>query len=176
MDPQAQTPVTIRPAEPDEMPQVAEIYAHYVHTTVITFDLVAPPVEAWRTKLAELDQRGLPFLVAEVAGDLAGFAYAGPFRAKAAYDRTVEDTIYLDPRYTGNGLGSRLLEELITEAERAGLRQMIAVITRIDNATSPRLHRKFGFTDVGCLTGVGFKHGAWLDVLMMQRDLTQSEA
>lgn len=176
MEPQAQTPATIRPAKPDDMPQVAEIYAHYVHTTVITFDLVAPPVETWRAKLTELDQRCLPFLVAEIDGSVAGFAYAGPFRAKAAYDRTVEDTIYLDPRFTGRGLGSQMLSALIAEATRAGLRQMIAVITRIDNTTSPRLHRKFGFVDIGCMNGVGFKHGAWLDVLLMQRDLTQPEA
>jgi L-amino acid N-acyltransferase YncA len=163
---------TIRPATHADLPAVAEIYAHYVTHTVVTFDEVPPPVAQWRQRLDDLAERGLPFLTAEVAGGVAGFAYAGPWRPKPAYRYTVEDTIYLAPDRTGRGLGGALLGALVTGSAHAGMRQMVAVITNTGDGGSVALHSRFGFTDAGLLIGVGFKHGRWIDTRLMQRALS----
>jgi L-amino acid N-acyltransferase YncA len=163
---------TVRPATSADLTQVTDIYSHYVKDTVITFDEVPPEVATWHAKLDDLTDRGLPFLVAE--GDdhtIGGFAYAGPWRPKRAYRHTVEDTIYLAPGFTGRGVGSALLGTLIDCCDEAGLRLMIAVIAVTDSDASPALHRRFGFTDAGRLTGAGFKHGRWIDTILMQRVL-----
>jgi L-amino acid N-acyltransferase YncA len=160
-----------RPATPADLAAVAEIYAHYVTHTVATFDEVAPTVDQWRRRLDDLADRGLPFLVADLAGEVAGFAYAAPWRPKPAYRHTVEDTIYLAPAHTGRGLGRLLLGTLLTESARAGMRQMIAVIADTGRADSVALHRNFGFTDAGLLVAVGAKHGRWVDTRLMQRTL-----
>lgn len=162
---------TIRPAVHADLKAVADIYAHYVRHTVTTFDETPRSVAEWERRLDELTGRGLPFLVAELSGAVAGFAYAGPWRPKPAYQHTVEDTIYLAPDATGRGLGTALLGPLITETARAGRRQMIAVIADTGSDASAALHRRFGFTDAGRLTAVGHKHGRWIDTLLMQRPL-----
>ncbi|MYZ37858.1 MULTISPECIES: GNAT family N-acetyltransferase, partial [unclassified Streptomyces] len=115
--------------------------------------------------------RGLPFLVAEVAGEVAGYAYAAPWRTKPAYRHTVEDTIYLAPGRTGRGLGGALLGALLTGCAEAGIRQVIAVLVDTGDDASAALHRRFGFIDAGRLTGVGNKHGRRLDTVLMQREL-----
>ncbi|WP_326599160.1 GNAT family N-acetyltransferase [Streptomyces sp. NBC_01803] len=164
----------IRPATAAHLGAVAEIFAHYVTQTVITFTETPPTPDDWGRKLAELAERSLPFLVAEVNGQVAGFAYAGPWRAQPAYRHTAEDSIYLSPDHTGRGLGRALLEALLARCAEAGVRQLIAVIADADNDASPALHRKFGFRDAGRLTAVGHKHGRWLDTLLLQRDLPSS--
>lgn len=166
------TGATIRPAAHSDLKAVADIYAHYVLHTVTTFDGTARSAAAWERRLDELTGSGLPFLVAELSGAVAGFAYAGPWRPRPAYQYTVEDTIYLAPDATGRGLGTALLGSLITEAGRAGRRQMIAVIADTGSEASAALHRRFGFTDAGRLTAVGHKHGRWIDTLLMQRPLS----
>ncbi|MCO6005647.1 GNAT family N-acetyltransferase [Actinoallomurus purpureus] len=165
------SPVTIRAAAPADLGTVADIYAHYVRDTVITFDETPPAVADWRRRLDDLTGRGLPFLVAEVAGEPAGYAYAAPWRPKPAYRYSVEDTIYLAPDRTGQGLGGALLGALVTECARAGVHQMIAVIADAGVDASVALHRRFGFTDAGRLTDVGYKHGRWIDTLLMQRTI-----
>ncbi|SIR77805.1 GNAT family N-acetyltransferase [Williamsia sterculiae] len=164
--------VTIRPAAPDDCAQIAEIYRHYVDHSVITFDYESPSVGEWQTKRAAIDTAGRPFLVGvEHDGTVVGFAYLNDFRPKQAYDWTVEDTIYLHPRHVGHGTGRRLLTELIAAARPETVRRVIAVIAVIDNDASVRLHARAGFTEVGTLRRVGFKHDTWVDCVFMQLDL-----
>lgn len=158
----------IRPVEPADLAAVAAIYAHYVRETVITFD-ETPPTEAdWRAKAADLAARGLPFLVAEIDGDITGYAYVGPYRPKPAYRHTGEDSIYLAPDRTGLGLGGELLAALLAACRNTELRQLVAVIADNGSDASAALHRRFGFEPAGRLRDVGFKHGRWIDTTLMQ--------
>jgi phosphinothricin acetyltransferase len=165
----------VRAAVPADAEPVAAIFAHYVATSVATFDEVAPTAADWRQRLGELAARNLPFLVAEGGaeggGFVYGFAYASPWRPKSAYRHTVEDTVYLSPGCTGRGIGSALLGTLLAGCAAAGARQVIAVIADTGSDASAALHRRFGFTHAGLLSGVGRKHGRWIDTLLMQKEL-----
>jgi L-amino acid N-acyltransferase YncA len=163
--------LVIRGAEADDMPAVAAIFARYVLDTVITFELQPPSVEDWRAKQRELEAAGWPFLVAVVEEELIGYAYVTPWRSKPAYRQTVENTIYLAPEHTGQGHGRVLLAELLAHARTADARQVIAVIADTGSPASVALHRRAGFADVGRLRNVGFKHGQWLDTVLMQSSL-----
>jgi L-amino acid N-acyltransferase YncA len=165
------TTAVIRPATPEDLDEVARIFAHYVTSSLTTFEETAPTVPDWRRRLDELDVRGLPFLVAEACGEVVGYAYASPWRAKPAYRHTAEDSIYLAPAWTGKGLGRALLDSLLTRCAAAGVRQVIAVIADTGEEASAALHRACGFAEVGRLGRVGYKHGRWLDTVLMQRDL-----
>jgi L-amino acid N-acyltransferase YncA len=162
----------VDPATPDDLERVADIFAHYVWNTAATFEETPPTVAAWRRRLDDLSGLGLPFLVARTGGEVAGYAYASPWRRKPAYRHTVEDSVYLAAGRTGQGLGRALLGPLLTRCADAGLRQVIAVIADAGADASVALHRSFGFVDAGRLTAVGHKHGAWIDTVLMQRDLT----
>lgn len=164
--------MVVRTATQADLARVAEIYAHYVDGSVITFDETPPTVAQWRRRLADLADRGLPFLVAEVDGQVVGYAYASPWRPKPAYRHTVEDTVYLAPGWTGRGVGRALLDALLTGCARAGARQVIAVIADTWDDASVALHAAFGFAHVGRLSAVGHKHARWVDTLLMQRELT----
>ena len=162
----------IRPATPDDAASIAGIYAHYVEHSVATFDLTSPDAAWWTAKIADLTAAGWPFLVVEDEGGPAGFAYVAPWRVKPAYRQSVEDTIYLAPGRTGRGLGRALLGALLDAARAAGARQVIAVVADGGDGSSTRLHEAFGFVEAGRLRAVGFKHGRWLDTLLLQADLT----
>ncbi|MET9252753.1 N-acetyltransferase family protein [Streptomyces sp. NPDC003717] len=162
----------VRPAAPADLAAVADIYAHYVRHTVATFDEAPPPTADWHRRLDDLTGRGLPFLVAEVDGEVAGYAYAGPWRPKPAYRHTVEDSVYLAPARTGRGLGSALLAGVLDGCAAAGVRQVIAVIADTGGDASTALHRRHGFAEAGRLTGVGHKLGRAVDTVLMQRALT----
>jgi L-amino acid N-acyltransferase YncA len=166
--------VAICPATPADLERVAGIFAHYVRNTVVTFETAPPAVTDWQRRLDDLAGLGLPFLVARTGGEVAGYAYAGPWRRQPAYRHTVEDSVYLAPGRTGQGLGRRLLGELLTRCGQAGARQVVAVIADAgpDSEASIALHRSFGFAPAGRLAGVGHKHGRWIDTVLMQRDLT----
>lgn len=164
----------LRPATSDDAASIAAIYAHYVEHSVATFDLTAPDAAWWTAKIADLTAAGWPFLVAEDDGGLAGFAYVAPWRVKPAYRQTVEDTIYLTPGRTGRGIGRALMSALLDAARAAGARQVIAVVADGGDESSVRLHGAFGFVESGRLRAVGFKHGRWLDTLLLQVDLTGS--
>ena len=184
----------IRAAEANDLGVIAGIFAHYVTTSVSTFEETPPTVREWENKLSGISELGLPFLVVEAGGGggrdgqggggggdgrgpvVAGYAYAGPWRPKPAYRHTVEDSVYLAPGWTGRGLGRMLLTALLAHCARAGARQMIAVIADSGADASVALHRACGFTDAGRLAGVGFKHGRWLDTLLLQRGLTADPA
>jgi L-amino acid N-acyltransferase YncA len=162
------TQATVRPATADDLDAVAGIFAHYVTGSVFTFEEVPPTVAQWRQRLVALAGNHLPFLIAEADGTVAGYAYASPWRPKPAYRHTVEDSIFLAPGYQGKGLGRLLLDSLLTACAAAGSRQVIAVIVDSGNPASAALHRACGFTEAGRLTGVGYKHGRWIDTVLMQ--------
>ncbi|MFI8420029.1 GNAT family N-acetyltransferase [Streptomyces sp. NPDC085479] len=167
----------IRPAAEADLGEVAAIYAHYVHHTVVTFDETPPPVSFWRSRLDDLTARGLPFLVVEEAGRIAGYAYASPWRPKPAYRHSVENSVYLAPERAGRGLGAALMEALVDGCSRAGVHRMIAVVADSGTAAaaSLALHRRLGFAEAGRLTSVGHKHGLWLDTVLLQLDLAAGE-
>jgi L-amino acid N-acyltransferase YncA len=164
----------VRAAVPADLEDVAAIYAHYVTTSVATFEEVPPTPADWRLRLDDLADRKLPFLVAEdgsAGRPVCGYAYASPWRPKPAYRYTVEDTVYLSPAHTGRGLGRALLGALLAACADAGARQVIAVIADTGSDASIALHRRFGFVQAGRLSGVGRKHGRWIDTVLMQREL-----
>ncbi|MCF6473986.1 N-acetyltransferase [Nonomuraea sp. MG754425] len=161
----------VRALTETDLPTVAGIYAHYVTTTVATFDETPLTPGDWRAKAAAITGAGLPFLVAETDGAVTGYAYVAQYRPKPAYRHTLEDTIYLAPGSTGKGLGRLLLGELIAAAGRTEARQLVAVIADSGDPASARLHERFGFEQAGRLRSVGFKQGRWIDTVLMQLDL-----
>ncbi|MBD5787517.1 N-acetyltransferase [Cellulosimicrobium terreum] len=162
----------VRPATPADLPRVAAIFAPYVRDTQVTFEEEPWDVVRWEAKRGELAEAGLPFLVAEVDGVVAGYAYAGRWRPKAAYRHTVEDSVYLDPAWTGRGVGTALLGALLDALRASGVRQVVSVVADVpDAAGSLPLHRRFGFVEAGRLAAVGFKHGRWVDTVLLQRSL-----
>ena len=168
--------VAIRAATGEDMPAVAALYAHHVLTGLATFEEVPPDAAEMARRHAALTGGGLPWLVAEEGGRLLGYAYAGPYRARAAYRFSVEDSIYLDPAATRRGIGRALLERLIERSAACGARQMVAVIGDSANAGSIGLHASLGFARVGTLAAVGFKFGRWVDSVLMQRALGEGSA
>ena len=166
---------TVRAAVPADLEPVAAICAHYVTTTVTTFEEVPPTAADWQRRLDDLARRNLPFLVAEENGTVCGYAYLSPWRPKPAYRYTVEDTVFISPAHTGRGLGRALLSALLTGCEQAGARQVIAVIADTGSDASVELHRRLGFTPAGLLRRVGRKHGLWIDTVLMQRELEPDE-
>lgn len=164
-------PARVRPASAGDLGVVAEIFAHYVASSVVSFEETPPSLDDWRDKLAHVCDLGLPFMVAEHDGEVAGYCYATPWRPKPAYRHTVEDSVYLRPGKTGLGLGRLLLTELLDGCTDAGVRQVIAVIADTQDPASVALHRACGFADAGRLAAVGYKQSRWIDTILMQRAL-----
>jgi L-amino acid N-acyltransferase YncA len=162
----------IREAEPADLPDIREIYNHYVRNTTVTFDEDAMTLREFRDKLAHLAKLNMPFIVAvSPSGSVLGYAYVQPWKAKKAYRFTVENTIYLGPAATGKGLGNALMAELIARSKAAGLKEIVAVIADRGAEASIRLHEKFGFKDIGHMGRVGFKFDRWLGTVLMQKSL-----
>ncbi|MBH0237925.1 GNAT family N-acetyltransferase [Methylobrevis albus] len=162
----------IRPATPADAVAIAAIYAHAVTSGTASFELEPPDAAEIGRRMAAVLDGGHPWLVAETAADgIAGYAYAGPYRPRPAYRSTVEDAIYIRPDRHRSGLGRRLLAALIIEATARGFHQMVAVVGDSASAGSIGLHRALGFREVGVLRAVGFKHGRWLDTVILQREL-----
>jgi L-amino acid N-acyltransferase YncA len=163
--------LSIRPAEPRDLAAITRTYAHAVLHGTASFEL-EPPDEAEMTRRYHaLVAGGYPYLIAEAAGELAGYAYAGPYRPRPAYRWSVEDSVYVAPYAHRRGVGRALLAQLIAEAEKGGFRQMIAVIGDSAQTPSIALHEAAGFRLIGTLHAVGFKFGRWLDSVLMQRAL-----
>jgi phosphinothricin acetyltransferase len=162
--------VRLRPAEPEDVPAIQAIYAHHVLHGLGTFEEVPPSPAEMAERCAAVLDRGLPWLVAE-EGEVLGYAYAGPFRTRAAYRFTVEDSVYVAEAARGKGVGRALLTAIIAECEAMGLRQMVGVIGDSGNAASIALHRACGFELKAIVPAVGWKHGRWVDVVWMQRAL-----
>lgn len=157
---------------PADAKEIAEIYNYYVINSVVTFDIEKTTEKTWLEKLEYLNGLELPFIVAQSAsGNILGFAYVAPWRAKAAYKRTVENTIYLRPAAIGKRLGTRLLAELIVLSKAAGVREIVAVISDKGADPSIALHEAFGFKKQGHLAKVGFKFNRWLGTTLLQKSL-----
>jgi phosphinothricin acetyltransferase len=163
--------VQIRPATEGDLPTITAIYAHAVRFGTATFELDPPDKAEMTRRFRVLADGKFPYLVATSNGEVLGYAYAGPFRPRPAYRFTVENSVYLDPKAQGRGIGKKLMRELITQCQKRGFRQMVAVIGDSANAASVGVHRSTGFKMIGTCENVGFKFGRWLDTVMMQRDL-----
>ena len=163
--------VIVRAATASDMDAIAHIYAHHVNLGTGTFETEPPDSSEMGRRWSEVQARSLPWLVAEDAGDIVGYAYAGPYRPRLAYRHTVEDSIYVRADRQGSGIGRLLMPALIDASKGCGMHQMIAVIGDSGNRASIQLHRRFGFEDAGLLKDVGFKFGRWLDTVFMQRSL-----
>jgi L-amino acid N-acyltransferase YncA len=161
----------LRAAETRDLAAITAIYAEAVRHGTASFELAAPDLPEMTRRYEALRESRHPYLVAELDGVVAGYAYAGPYRARPAYNWTVEDSIYIDPQWQRRGIGRALIDRLIKEAEAGGFRQMIAVIGDSANFGSVELHREAGFRMVGTFDNVGFKFGRWLDSVLMQRVL-----
>ena len=166
----------LREAMHGDLGAVTAIYAHHVHTGLASFETDAPDVAEMRQRHEAVVAKGFPYLVAEVDGQVAGYAYASHYRPRFAYRFTCEDSIYVDPRYAGRGVGRALLEALVEECARRGYRQMIAVIGDSGNAASIGLHRACGFELTGTFKSIGYKHGRWVDSVLMQRTMGAGDA
>ena len=164
--------VSIREAELNDCFAICEIYNFYIQNSVVTFDEQNMQLQQWEEKLKYLMKQKLPFIVAETeTGEILGFAYVAPWRQKSAYRTTVEDSIYLRAAATGKRIGTRLLEELLALSKKAGVKEVVAVISDSGAESSVRLHEQFGFKKQGHLAKVGFKFDRWLGTILMQKSL-----
>ncbi|WP_296595414.1 GNAT family N-acetyltransferase [Phenylobacterium sp.] len=166
----------IRAATAEDAEALAAIYGHHVLYGFGTFEEEPPTAAEMESRRAAVAARGLPYLVAEADGKVLGFAYAGPFRPRAAYRYTVEDSVYIAPEAVGRGVGRAVLSAVIAACEALGVRQVVAVIGDSGNAASIGLHRSLGFIDAGVGRSFGFKHGRWVDIVWMQRSLNDGDA
>nr|WP_241429298.1 GNAT family N-acetyltransferase [Agrococcus sp. ARC_14] len=162
----------IRPAAALDLPAVRDIYRHYVLNSTVTFDERPKTLAQWRRMLRESTELHLPFLVAvSDTGSILGYAYAQPWKQRAAYRHTVESSVYLGPAAGGRGLGRALMEALITEIRERGVREVIAVIADQGADASVRLHERLGFKEIGRMGRVGEKFGRELGILLFQLSL-----
>jgi phosphinothricin acetyltransferase len=161
----------IRDSRDDDVAAVTRIYGYHVLNGLASFEEAAPAPEEMARRRADYLARGYPYIVAERDGQVVGYAYAAAYRARPAYRFAVENSIYIDQSDRRGGVGSALLPALIERCTARGYRQMIAVIGDSANAASIGLHAKFGFRMVGTFTSVGWKHGRWVDSVLMQRAL-----
>jgi phosphinothricin acetyltransferase len=163
------TAFLLRPATEGDLPAITAIYADAVLNGTASYELEPPSPEEMARRFQALAGGSFPYLAAELGGEVAGYAYAGPFRPRPAYRFVLEDSVYVAPAAKGRGIGRALVERLIAEATRLGFRQMIAVIgDGRPESPSVRLHEALGFSHCGRLEGSGFKHGRWLDTVFMQ--------
>ena len=166
----------LRNATENDIPRITEIYAHYVRTSVATFEEVPPDAAEMTARFRRLTGLGLPWLVGEDDAGEQGYAYAAPFRARSAYRFAVEDSIYIDPGRVGGGYGTKLLSALIARCEALGKRQMIAVVGGSKSAESIALHSRMGFRVAGVLPSFGYKFGDWVDSVLMTRTLGDGDS
>ncbi len=156
-----------------DAPQIAEIYNDYVLTTTISFETAPLSPEAMQSRIESIAAGATPFpyfVAADQAGRILGYAYAHPWKERAAYAATWETTIYLRPDAKGGGLGKRLMEALIADCRARRCHVLIACITA-ENAASCRFHESLGFRRVSLFEEVGRKQGRWLDVADYQLTL-----
>lgn len=169
----------IRPSTDADLPSITAIYAHHVLTGTGTFEVDPPSLEDMRGRRADVLSKNLPWLVAVERGNegqnVIGYAYCNWFKPRPAYRFSAEDSIYLSPEAAGKGVGRTLLEELMAQAQRAGVRKLIAVIGDSANAGSIAVHTSAGFQPVGVLKSCGWKFDKWLDVVLMDKFLGEAD-
>jgi phosphinothricin acetyltransferase len=161
----------IRPSRDEDLDAITRIYGHHVLHGTGTFETTPPSLADMGARRADVQAKGLPWLVVEEGGQVLGFAYGNWFKPRPAYRYSVEDSIYLAPEAAGKGLGRALLTELLAAFERAGVRRVMAVIGDSANAGSVGVHTALGFERVGVVPSCGWKFGRWLDIVLMQRSL-----
>jgi phosphinothricin acetyltransferase len=168
----------VRPSQDGDMPACHAAYTHAVLHGTASWEIEPPDLAEFMRRRAGLLDAGFPWLIAEAEGRVLGYAYAGPYRPRAAYRATVEDSIYVAPEAAGRGVGTGLLGALLDACEAQGFRQMVAVIGDGEGGSiaSTRLHAKAGFNLIGVARAVGFKHGRWLDQVLMQKALGDGAA
>ncbi|MBP0465333.1 N-acetyltransferase [Roseomonas sp. PWR1] len=166
----------VRDATPADLPAMTEIYGHHVLHSTGTFEETPPDAAEMAARIARVQDAGYPWLVAEDEdGAVLGFGYCAPFRPRAAYRHTAEDSVYVRDDIRGQGVGKALVAEVLARAEAMGIRQMVAVIGDAENVGSIGLHISLGFRQVGVLKAVGMKFGRWVDVVQMQRALGEGD-
>ena len=165
------TDVSIRTARASDIPTITAIYADAVRHGTASFELEPPDEAEMARRQSALLARNFPYIVAELTGAVAGYAYAGPYRDRRAYDWCVEDSLYVAPEFHRKGIGRLLLTRLVAESEARGFRQMLGVIGDSANTASIAVHAAVGFRLIGNFQSIGFKHGRWLDTVLMQRAL-----
>lgn len=165
----------IRDACDGDMEAIRDIYTHHVLYGLATFEEVPPSVDELRSRRASVLAMGLPYLVAELNGEIVGHSYATAYRPRPAYRFSIEDSVYVADGLGGWGVGTALLQELIARCEKGPWRQMLAVIGNSGNAGSLALHRRMGFQPIGTFKSAGFKLGRWVDTVLMQRALGEGD-
>jgi len=168
--------LTIRPCEERDLAAVTEIYRHHVLTSPATFELEPPDAAEIARRRSAVVDGGYPYFVAEEGGRVVGYAYASAYRPRPAYRDTVENSVYVRPGCERRGIGRVLLAALLDACERAGFRQVIAVIGDSANTASLGLHAHLGFRMAGTLQAAGFKFGRWIDIVLMQKALGPGDA
>jgi L-amino acid N-acyltransferase YncA len=166
----------IRPSTDADLPAITAIYAHHVLTGTGTFEVDPPSLDDMRGRRDDVLSKGLPWLVAVQNDVVVGYAYCNWFKPRPAYRYSAEDSIYLSPEAAGKGVGRTLLAELMAQAQRAGVRKLIAVIGDSANAGSISVHKAAGFQPVGVLKSCGWKFDKWLDVVMMDKALGEADS
>jgi phosphinothricin acetyltransferase len=161
----------VRPAAIADMAAITAIYRPAVLHGTASFEIEPPDVAEMTKRRETIVDAGFPYVIAEVDGRVAGYAYVNAYRPRPAYRYAVEDSIYIDPAVQRRGVGQALLAHLIEICTARGYRQMIAVIGDSHQPGSIGLHQRNGFTLSGTVRAVGFKHGRWLDQVIMQRAL-----
>jgi len=162
---------TIRDSRPEDVPAITAIYGHWVRHGLASFELDPPEEAEMARRRAAILAAGYPYLVAEAEGRLLGYACASAYRPRPAYRFAVEDSVYVAPGAGRAGTGRALLEALIARCTARGFRLMVAVIGDSANAASIGLHERAGFTRAGLLPAIGWKHGRWVDSVLMTRPL-----
>jgi L-amino acid N-acyltransferase YncA len=168
--------VSIRTATTADIAAITRIYAYAVAHGTASFELQPPDEAEMARRQQALLERNFPYIVAVLAGAVVGYAYAGPYRDRRAYDWSVEDSLYIAPELHRKGIGRLLLTRLVAESEARGFRQMIGVIGDSANTASVAVHAAVGFRLIGNFQSIGFKHGRWLDTVLMQRALGSGDA
>lgn len=163
--------IAVRDAAATDLPIIQSIYAHHVLHGLASFEEVPPDLAEIERRFRDISERGLPYVVAELDGKVAAYAYAGPYRSRPAYRHSLEDSVYVAGDAGGRGLGRAVLATVIDRTAALGYRQLIAIIGDSENAASIGLHRALGFRHVGNLRAVGFKFGRWVDSVLMQLPL-----
>jgi L-amino acid N-acyltransferase YncA len=167
----ARPDLVIRPSREEDLAAITAIYGYHVLHGVASFEEIPPELDELALRRRHILSQGLPYFVAERSGRVVGFCYASRYRTRSAYRFTLEDSVYIDAAEIGRGIGRALLSAVIERSTELGYRQMVAVIGGSDQWPSIRLHEALGFTRTGLLPAVGFKFGAWVDTVLMQRRL-----
>ncbi len=166
----------IRSVETKDIEQLIEIYNYYVKNSPVTFDWESLDKTEMQRRVQRILQKNLPYLVLEEKGKILGYAYVAPFRGRKGWKWAVEDSIYLQPHYSGRGYGQQLLAALIKACQTQDIRIMVAVISSKGNIASLKLHQKMGFRIIGTMIDIGYKMNEWQDIVLLQKEIGKGAA